>query len=319
MNMELDKKRQITAVDSAVVLSGQEMPTIDIALFSRTIYLTFETTFHSKEQKEKFNELNVIRATGVPHLTNEILSHRDLVSSTFYETYNDVLKDLEKDNNGEVEDRIWRDWGMLLTIYKILGEALHLPWSYSEMKNITIDGINRQNQECAASNELGSFWDMFEYMRSEGMIFNESDYKLKYLDNIKTNIIERKFNEIKPVLMIRPKHIILQYKKAAKQTDERAMSERSIRFYLLTSPGYLGRKSGTERFKVIIDGVVQVRKVGEGQYAQVKDIEQFDNPLCFDYNVLRKRYDINLEEADELHGDDDKDNINDSKQQDLPF
>ena len=38
MNMDLDKKREITSVDSAIVLSGQEMPTVDIALFSRTIH-----------------------------------------------------------------------------------------------------------------------------------------------------------------------------------------------------------------------------------------------------------------------------------------
>ena len=46
MNMDLDKKREITSVDSAVILSGQEMPTVDVALFSRTIYLTFSQTVH---------------------------------------------------------------------------------------------------------------------------------------------------------------------------------------------------------------------------------------------------------------------------------
>lgn len=33
MNMDRDKKREITSVDCGVILSGQEMPTIDIALF----------------------------------------------------------------------------------------------------------------------------------------------------------------------------------------------------------------------------------------------------------------------------------------------
>ena len=35
MNMDLDKKKETTAVDSGIILSGQEMPTSDIALFTR--------------------------------------------------------------------------------------------------------------------------------------------------------------------------------------------------------------------------------------------------------------------------------------------
>jgi len=297
MNMELDKKRQITAVDSAVVLSGQEMPTVDIALFSRTIYLTFEQTTHTREQKERFKELATVRAMGVPHLTNEILTHREAITAQFYDTYNAVLTDLEKDNNGEIEDRIWRNWGMLLSVYKILQPRLSLPWSYAEMRTITAAGIRRQNQECAAGNELGSFWDMFEYMVSEGMIYNEADYKIRYCDRLKTNTTEREFAKTTPVLMMRPKHIILQYKKASRMTDERTMSERSIRFYLLTSPGYLGKKAGSERFKVIIDGVQQRRKTADNAY---KDVETFDNPLCFDYSVLQQMYGVNLEQSTDI-------------------
>lgn len=317
MNMELDKKRQITAVDSAVVLSGQEMPTVDIALFSRTIYLTFENTAHTREEKQMFNELANVRAMGVPHLTNQIISFRAQVTGKFYDTYNEVLTDLEKDNSGDIEDRIWRNWGMLLAVFKILQQPLELPWSYEDMREIVAAGIKRQNSECAASNELGSFWDMFEFMKAEGMIYKECDYKIKYLDTIKTNITERSFTQTTPVLMLRPKHIILQYKKAAKQTDERAMSERSIRFYLQTSPGYLGKKTGSERFKLIIDGQVQ-RKEGPRTKdgPTYKDIEQFDNPLCFDYSILKKRYDINLEDADEITDPDDREG---PKQQDLPF
>ncbi len=323
MNMELDKKRQITAVDSAVVLSGQEMPTVDIALFSRTIFLTFETTTHTREQKQNFKELAAIRSMGVPHLTNLIVTYRDLVASQFYEAYNETLTDLEKDNNGEIEDRIWRNWGMLLSVYRILKEPLQLPWSYEEMRKLTSEGIHRQNVECSAGNELGTFWDIFESMVSEGMIYPESDYKIKYVDKIKTNMIERDFGEQKPILMMRPKHVIFQYKKAARQTDEKTMSERSIRFYLMTSPGMLGKKSGCERFKVIVNGQVQQELVGEEPNKKFKDIEKWDNPLCFDYNLLQQHYGINLEQRvmdeEDSKMEEKKSKNPDAKQSDLPF
>ena len=214
---------------------------------------------------------------------------------------------------------------MLLSVYKILKEPLELPWSYNEMRQLTSEGIKRQNQECSAGNELGTFWDMFEYMVSEGMIFPEGDFKIKYIEKIKTNMTERDFGELTPVLMMRPKHVILQYKKASRLTDEKTMSERSIRFYLMTSPGMLGKKSGTERFKVIIDGQVKQVLVGEDPNKRYKDLETFDNPLCFDYNILQQHYGINLEqkvegesnEADEASKKKSKNPA--VKQDDLPF
>lgn len=306
MNMDLDKKREITSVDSAVILSGQEMPTVDIALFSRTIYLTFDTTVHSREAKQRFNELAAIRKMGVSHLTNEILSHRAEFENDFYRQYGFISEDIAQGIQGnEVEDRIWRDWAVLLASYRVMVRFMQLPWTYEEMRQITIDGIRRQNTECAASNEIGNFWNMLEYMSSEGMIYDEADFKIKYLDGIKTNVTERLFDRTKPILMLRPKKIILQYKKAAKQTDEKAMSERSIRFYLQTSPGFLGKKKGTERFKVVIGG--QVQKNYYPQENRSRDVEQFDNPFCFDYEVLKQKFDLNLETREHRDGDDDDD------------
>jgi hypothetical protein len=104
--------------------------------------------------------------------------------------------------------------------------------------------------------------------------------------------------------MIRPKKIILQYKKASKQTDEKVMSERSIRFYLQTSPGFLGKKKGSERFKEIIDGQIQRRQKYPNDNNSWVDLEKFDNPFCFDYNILRSKFDLNLEtNAAELDND----------------
>jgi len=301
MNMDLDKKREITSVDSAIILSGQEMPTVDIALFSRTIYLTFDKTVHDREAKQKFNELTAIRKMGVSHLTNQILSNRNCFEQDFYQEYNFVCEDIAQGiQNNEVEDRIWRDWAVLLASYRCLSKHMDLPWTYSQMKDITIEGIRRQNNECAASNEMGQFWDVFEFMSESGMIFNEGDYKIKYIDELKTNITERKFLTTTPVLMIRPKKIILQYKKASKQLDTKVMTERSIRFYLQTSPGYLGYKTGSERFKEIIDGVVQKRQKYPGDNNSWVDLEKFDNPFCFDYNMLKAKFNLNLETTSSL-------------------
>lgn len=296
MNMDLDKKRQITSVDSAVILSGQEMPTVDIALFSRTIYLTFDVTVHDKESKDKFNSFTAVRKMGVCHLTNQILSHRAKFETEFYDNYQFVTKDVEQNLvNNEIEDRIWRDWCVLLASFYTLKDVVDLPWTYNELRDITIEGIKKQNKECASSNEMGNFWSMIGVMAQAGMIDYDGDYKIKYLDGIKTKNSEMLFTKNKPVLMIRPNKIITQYKIMAKKAGENAMPERSIRYYLQTCPGFLGQKKGSERFKVFKDGKIQKIWKGEGDQQKSIDLCTFDNPLCFDYQELKQKFEINLE------------------------
>ena len=40
MNMEKDRKKEMTAVDAGIMLTGQEMTTADNALFSRVLFLS---------------------------------------------------------------------------------------------------------------------------------------------------------------------------------------------------------------------------------------------------------------------------------------
>lgn len=57
MNMDKDKKKEQARVDCGFILTGQEMPTADIALFTRLIYLTCERQHHSQEERERFTDL----------------------------------------------------------------------------------------------------------------------------------------------------------------------------------------------------------------------------------------------------------------------
>ena len=75
MNMDLDKKKETTSVDSGIILSGQEMPTADIALFSRLIFVTFPTSVFTDEQKRKYQRLIKMRRLGMTHLTLQFLLH----------------------------------------------------------------------------------------------------------------------------------------------------------------------------------------------------------------------------------------------------
>lgn len=296
--LDMDRGKQVekTPVDCGVIVSGQEMPTLDIAMFSRMIYLTHDTTVHDRDAKDRFNHLADIRKLGLQHLTKQILSHRTLFESSFYETYNEVTNEVyDLIDGAQVEDRLWRNWVMLLAAYKTLYRQLALPFDYEELKSLCVEGIKRQNAEIISNNELGNLWNAMTYLYEEGMIYSDGDFKVKYVKTLKTDRTEREYKTNTPVLMLRLNHFIGQYKRMAKQQGETVMSKDSIRYYLTTSSAYLGMKA-SERWKVFQDGhpLTETRVEGGGQVRQA-DVCKFDRCMCFDYLMLKDKFDLNLE------------------------
>lgn len=64
-------------VNCGVILSGQEMPTIDPALFTRILHLTVNKTSYTLEERRRFADLMELNRRGVCHLTMEVIAHRD--------------------------------------------------------------------------------------------------------------------------------------------------------------------------------------------------------------------------------------------------
>ena len=298
LNIDRGKQVEKTPVDCGVIVSGQEMPTLDIAMFSRMIYLTHDTTVHDREAKDRFNHLSDIRKMGLQHLTKQILSHRALFESSFYETYNDVTNEVyDLIEGAQVEDRLWRNWVILLTAYKVLMRPLNLPFGYEEMRDLCVAGIKRQNAEVISNNELGNLWNSLTYLYEEGMIFAESDFKVKYVQTLKTDKTEREYKTLHPILMLRLNHFIGQYKRMAKQQGDTVMSKDSIRYYLTTSSAYLGMKA-SERWNVY-QGNQQLTesRTQKSGLQTVSKICKFDRCMCFDYLQLKDKFDLNLEQV----------------------
>ena len=183
---------------------------------------------------------------------------------------------------------------MLLAAYKALSKPLNLPWEYEEMKSLVIAGIKRQNAEVISNNELGNLWNAMTYLYEEGMIFGESDFKVKYMKTLKTDRVEREFKTQRPILMLRLNHFIGQYKRMARQQGDTVMSKDSIRYYLTTSSAYLGMKA-SERFTVYQDGHPVIAVHGSEDGGKASAVCKFDRCMCFDYQTLHEKFDLNLE------------------------
>lgn len=295
MNMDRDKKREITSVDCGIILSGQEMPTIDIALFSRLIYLTFNKTEYSNEEKRAFNECDAISLQGLSHLALQLLRHRSKMETDFSTNYRQCMNDLnERLKETTIEDRIQRNWVIPLAAFRTLEAVLDVPFTYRELLGICVDGIIRQNRECKSNNELANFWNVVSYLQQDGEIFLEADFRIDYLSNLKTNKVkDLTFKQPRPILRMQTDRIFMLYKKFARQVGDNALPTESLKFYIENSKEYLGVQNSV-RFKNILKGVELTKEVETGGQKYYRKTSMTKQALCFDYTELMTNYNINL-------------------------
>ena len=296
MNMDLDKKKETTAVDSGIILSGQEMATADIALFSRLIFLSFPKSDFSTKEKEAYQLLKKVRGIGMSHLTLQILSFRNKVDSTFKEMYNATLQDVvEKLRDNPIEDRILLNWIGPLAMLRTLENHIDISITYKEMQKITIEGVKHQNAECRQNSKLASFWNMVQYLVSEGEIIDGGDYKIEYVRNFKSSICTQQWLESRPVLLIQKTRVFMLYKKYGKAVGDTLLPEGSLKYYLENSKAYLGEK--TARYDVYHKGILQYvkneKKVGGSLIKQTTTHRSY----CFDYSKIVESFDVNFEKT----------------------
>lgn len=297
MNMEKDKKREVTRVDCGVILSGQEMATADIALFSRFIFLRYNKSEFSAEAKAEFQTLKNYRKMGCSHLTLQILRFRQYFETNFREVFAHAFKDIqERLEDALVEDRILLNWTIPLAAFACLENKLDLPFTYSELCSVAANGIVEQNKELKHNNEVSVFWDIVCFLRQDGQIVISADYRLEYLDKLKVDEgkVPQEYLKPKTVLFLKYKRIFELYQLHGKKIGETLLPKTSLAYYLENSSAYLGHKKSV-RFKNIIKGQQQLSAVQTNGSTSFADESTVEQAYCFDYDMLKEQYGVNLE------------------------
>lgn len=295
MNMTTDKKKETTAVDAGVIISGQEMPTTDIALFSRLIFLSFPKSDFTDDEKKNYQRLLMMRSKGMTHLTLQLLTYRELFVKAFYDQYHLILDDVNKRlGSRNVIDRIVQNWVVPLTAFRCLEGKLDLPLSYSEVLNITVEGIIHQNMECKTNDELGSFWRMVQFLNSEGEIYEDADFRIRFVNRFHSSIInETEWAEPHKKLYLQKTRIFMLYKLNAHRNGETSLPEESLRYYLENSKEYLGEQRMT--YHVVKKGNQVLDFDHRDAKGQPTKMSVQQRSYCFDYEKLVEAFDINLE------------------------
>lgn len=295
MNMATDKKKETTAVDAGVIISGQEMPTADIALFSRLIFLLFPKSNFTASEKANYQQLLQIRSKGLSHLTLQLLAHRDKFGQCFYDQYRQTLDDVNSRlTSHTIIDRIVQNWVIPLTSFRCLEGKLDTTLSYKELLEITVEGIVHQNMECKTNDELGSFWRMVQFLNSEGEINEDADFKIKAVSRFRSTLVsETVWTEPRKILDLQKTRIFMLYKLNAHRNGETSLPEESLRYYLENSKEYLGEQRMT--YHVVKKGNQVLDFEHRDAKGQPTKMSVQQRSYCFDYEKLVEAFDINLE------------------------
>lgn len=294
INLDNDKRRETTAVDCGVIVSGQEMPTADIALFSRMIFLTFSKTTFSDEEKRNFETLNRIEKRGLSHLTAQILSKRNLFITHYREAWDDTVSDLSNlVRTSAVEDRTLKNWATILAAIRVLDGQMGLPFTYQEMLNMCAKMCVDQNNKTRQSNEMAGFWETVENLVGSSRAWIEVDYRISRGGRrIKTRESRQsgqdvELNPNRRYLYVNFNRLSALYIKEGRDA-QKVIPKDSLKYYLEHSPEYVGTIMSM-KFKLIDNQLGYTPS--DANQAKTRTT----TAMVFDYDAVVDHYGISLE------------------------
>lgn len=284
LNMDKGRKKERTNVNAAVILSGQEMPTADVALFSRVIFLQFNQTEYSDTEKHAYDTLKTNEAKGLSHISSQIIMLRKHFEESFYNTYTETFADFnEYFTDHPVEDRILRSMVSIIAAWRTIADKIPFTFSYPQLMQIAFKAVESQNAQVSKSNEIGLFWNILESLFDENLIQDKFHFRIDYADSIKT---KHSVLSITPsnVLKFKYNTIYSAYAQLGRRQGIKPLPSDTLQYYLKTHKAFVG----------IQDQCVFIEK----KYNPAKQIEeersQNTSAMCFYYDMLG----INLERND---------------------
>jgi CHC2 zinc finger protein len=302
LDMETHKREQ-SKVLSGVIVSGQEKPTVDIALYSRQCVLPFHKDTHSADEKTKFRVLKDYEHAGTSYVIIELLRIRKTFEANYASCYEQAVKDICSAISYSIDERILHNWSVILASFMASDAHMRLPFSYEQVFKTVIRCVEYQNEECLHSNELSVFWKTADYLKQDNQIFGLCDYRIHDYSTLKVDVkidgrrqsVTRDFGASKKILMIPTNsRLFAMYALHLQRTREKVIPENTLKYYIENSPEYIG-KMNSVRF-----ASVENVKDWPRQYelkipnCQPRLSEKPVQAYCLDFDAVESAYGTNL-------------------------
>lgn len=249
--MSRDNRTETTKVNSAIVISGQYLPSADDnALFTRSILLKFaqrgeDNPFTNKEIEASNKFEKVWEPEGLSKVVTDVLQVRPQFEKHFSAEESKVRENLRKDLPDDVETRILNNYSIPLAAVKTLEKDLNFPFQYQDFYKQCLEMIIDQSQQIQESEGLSTYWQMIDFLASQGLIKQGEDFIYQQKDRVrvlngrtgteekvfkKTMVLEIQFSKIYGLYM--------QYHRA--QFGVPGLQLQSLKHYLKTNRAFIG-------------------------------------------------------------------------------
>lgn len=253
---------QITPESSAII-TGQQLPNQDNALFTRVILLSFfKTSDYTQEQRDLYRELKEMQSHGLSNLAARILTHRELMEDKFRTEYHLERSKFTGLFPGSNQGRIGQHCAMTMATYNVLSDALKLPFTGDDLRAVVTKAALDQAGMMQVSEESNTFWEMVQYLVHSGQIKEDTDFAFRTLSSVVAKRIGDKsespitFPEPIEVLVLRLSSVHGMYMKEMRMQGRKgAMDKPSLEQYLQNSPPFIGQK---KVFRFADSGVTSV-------------------------------------------------------------
>jgi len=274
-------RTQTTSVTSSAIISGQEIPNVEPALFSRTVLCEFRAMQRGQEEIVRFNSLRSMEDGGITNVTLEILAHRATLKAGFQKQYNEIAATLRAAFADEdVIERQVINFAILAACVQVLEDHLTFPFSSSELLQISERFIKRQRDMMSTANEVQQFFEMVAFLLSNGLIKDGRDLHIA-----------------EGVVKIRMVSVFPLYREYSRRQGSKPLDRGTLGNYMENSQAYCKKESKqpSHRFPLL---------------------QNPTNCVVFLQHDLRKLYGVDFQE---LTQDVDNQQPNGKKLEDSPF
>lgn len=299
------ERREATNVDCGVVLTGQEMPTADSALFSRVIFLESQRSERTKEETDRFHQLVRLRNMCPTNITVELVRYRETFNAGWGKAWQRALDEIKNAVDYHIiGERFINNWAMMLaTCYCLEPVVRDLPFTSQKVRDICIAGVQYQHSLCNSTDEISQFWSMFSKSRQLGDIREGQDYKISYVSQLKvssrkTGARTIEFDRNTYILFVREKICLAKANIQAKREGKQMIPDESLLSYLTSTSEYYGKTTSPLKFYVYDEQGNLTHRTGEnGQHEVLYSQERV---MAFDYESVCNNYEIDLRTLKEV-------------------
>ena len=295
------ERRETTNIDCGVILTGQEMPIADVALFSRVLFLESQKSERTKEETDKFHQLLKLRNMCPTNITVTFVKYRKSFETRWHQAWERALAEVKAEvDYNVIGERFINNWAMVLGTFYCLEHELAangFPVDAKRVHDICIQGLTYQHSLCNSTDEIAVFWSLFSKSRQLGDIKEGQDYKINYVSTLKVS--QRKaspktidFGNGAHILYLREKICLSKINIQAKREGKALIPDESLLSYLTSTSEYLGKTNSPLKFYVYDESGNPMRRTNDnGDYELFYDQERV---LAFDYEAICNNYDIDL-------------------------